>query len=123
MNWKYLKDKILVFGEDDYIFSDMFISIVSDYEGCFNDGDKMLYTYKMLREIMSEYLVDVFIVKSNKELIPIIFNNALDIENFIIEIDKGWKKLNYKLPNPDQLFWLTTNSKGSLEIEKYDSTL
>lgn len=121
MTWKYLKDKVLVFGEDDYIFSDMFISIVSEIEYRCNDENRMLFTYKMLRELMSEKLVDVFIVKPNEQLIPFIFNTAQDIENFLTHIDKEWKKLNYKVPNPDQLFWLTINSKGRLEIENHDT--
>ncbi|WP_432671543.1 hypothetical protein [Flavobacterium sp. SM2513] len=117
MNWEYLKDKILVFGDDDWIFSDMFISIVGDYEGCFNDEDRMLYTYKMLREIMSDNLIDIYFIKPNENLTPFIYNNAQDIDYFISKIDVEWKKQNYKVPDPDQLFWATTNSNGKSQIQ------
>lgn len=116
MNWNYVKDKILVFGKDDYVFSDMFISIVGEFDDVLNNDDRILFCYEMLRELMSENLIDIFLL-DKKELIPFKFNCLEDINQFVNTIDREWKILNYEFPNPNQLFWITTNSKGKFLID------
>ena len=122
MNWEYLKDKILVFAEDDYVFADMFISILSEYE---NDKieDIKISTFKMLQELMNENLIDVFILENKlhkkKKVLDNIFykyETKQDIENFIKKIDKEWEFINYRLPEPNELFLIATNEKGKLLI-------
>ena len=54
MNWESIKDKILIFGEDDYIFANMFISIINEYEKVQNLEDLKFFTYSMLTELMDE---------------------------------------------------------------------
>ena len=117
--WSYIKDKIIVFGENDYVFADMFISIISEFENINNNDDLKIYTFKMLNELMSENLIDAFTLKNeiidNEFFIVNIlykYENKIDIENFIKSIDNEWALLNYNLPEPNQLFWITTNEKG-----------
>lgn len=49
MLWKDVKDKILVFGEDDYVFADMFISIIKEYDKVINQRFAGLYVYYVRR--------------------------------------------------------------------------
>ena len=116
MDWEYIKDKILVWGEDEYVFSDIFVSIIGENS---TNQDLVTTTYVMLRELMNEKLIDVFVLENKVYMDKKIVDNILykyetkeDIENFIIKIDKEWTMLNYQLPNPDKLFWLTTTEKG-----------
>ena len=41
-NWLYIKDKIIVLGEDDYVFADMFISVISEFKNS-NKEDLKIY--------------------------------------------------------------------------------
>ncbi len=122
-SWSHIKDKIIVFGEDDYVFAAMFISIMSEFENISNNNDLKIYTFKMLNELMNENLIDVFTLKNeiidNKIFVDKTlykYENKIDIENFIKNIDNEWALLNYNFPEPNQLFWITTNKKGKLLI-------
>ncbi|WP_291287870.1 hypothetical protein [Flavobacterium sp.] len=111
MDWNYIKDKILVFGEDDYIFADMMISILDEFDSVVNKKSKRVFTLKMLHELMQEKLIDVFYV-TETEFESYNYDSEDDILNFISEIDLRWSKLNYELPLPNELFWATTTQKG-----------
>ena len=122
MDWKYLKDKILVFGVDDYVFADMFISIISENEDNKIENLKIAI-FKMLQELMNENLIDVFVLENkvymNKTVVDNIFykyETEQDIENFVRKVDREWALINYQLPRPNELFWITTNEKGKLLI-------
>ena len=120
MEWNYIKDKILVWGEDDYVFADAFVSIISEFN---SDNDHLIRnTFSMLRELISEELISVYILKTQKEeiieLINYHFNDPEDIEEFIKGVNKEWSQINYKLPQPNQLFWISTNEKGKQEIQQ-----
>lgn len=118
MNWEYIKDKILVWGEDDYVFSNVFVSIIGEYRHETNQ-DLVTNTYLMLHELMSENLIDVFVLENKMYIDKKVVDNLFykyktkeDIENFIIKIDKEWTLLNYQFPEPNELFWIMTNEKG-----------
>lgn len=111
MDWNYIKDKILVFGEDDYIFADMMISILDEFDSVVNKESKKIFTLKMLHELMQEKLIDVFYV-TEIEFEPYNYDSEDDILKFINKIDLRWSKLNYELPLPNELFWATTTQKG-----------
>lgn len=120
MEWNYSKDKILVWGEDDYVFADAFVSIISEFN---SDNDHLIVnTFSMLRELISEELISVYILKTQKEeiieLINYHFNDPEDIEEFIKSVNKEWSQINYKLPQPNQLFWISTNEKGKQKIQQ-----
>lgn len=117
-NWLYIKDKIIVLGEDDYVFADMFISVISEFKNS-NKEDLKIYTFKMLQELMIENLIDVFVLKNEKNMVNNMlykYENEIDIEKFIKNIDKKWALLGYQLPEPSELFWITTSEKGKLLI-------
>ncbi|SUX48469.1 hypothetical protein [Chryseobacterium indoltheticum] len=44
MHWKNIKDKVLIFGEDDYVFADMFVSIINEYDKIVTNDDLRRYT-------------------------------------------------------------------------------
>ncbi|WP_166923477.1 hypothetical protein [Flavobacterium poyangense] len=111
MDWNYIKDKILVFGEDDYIFANMMISILDEFDSVVNKESKRIFTLKMLHELMEEKLIDVFYV-TETEFESYNYDSEDDILKFIGEIDLRWSKLNYELPLPNELFWATTTQKG-----------
>ncbi|WP_448606644.1 hypothetical protein [Paenimyroides ceti] len=115
MNWKDIKEKILIFGEEDYVFADMFVAIVNEL----NTKEKKNVhddTLNMLYELLRDRLVDVFILrKEKKEIIDIIkynINDEKDIIQLLKTIKDEWKLFNYDLPQPNQLFWVTTTDKG-----------
>lgn len=115
MNWKDIKEKILIFGEEDYVFADMFVAIVNEL----NTKEKKNVhddTLNMLYELLRDRLVDVFILrKEKKEIIDIIkynINDEKDIIQLLNTINEEWKLFNYDLPQPNQLFWVTTTDKG-----------
>lgn|GEM_PF-7005975 len=116
MTWKYIKDKILVWGEDDYVFADAFVSIVHELDSSIEKMDLVQNTLKMLEELMIEGLIDVFIlIKENNEIIDVVPCNIFDendIFKFVKNVKEEWKQLGYSFPKPDQLFWTTTNEKG-----------
>jgi hypothetical protein len=117
-DWSYIKDKIIVLGENDYVFADMFISVISEFENS-SKVDLKIYTFKMLQELMNENLIDVFVLKNEMNIVNNIlykYENKIDIENFIKNIDIEWAILGYKFPEPNELFWITTNEKGKLII-------
>jgi hypothetical protein len=116
MDWNYIKDKILVFGEDDYIFADMMISILDEFDSVVNKESKRIFTLQMLHELMQEKLIDVFYV-TETEFESYNYDSEDDILKFIDEIDLRWSKLNYELPLPNELFWATTTQKGKKLIE------
>lgn len=76
----------------------------------------------MLKELISEELINVYLLKTQKEeIIEVInyhFNNPEDIEGFIKNVNKKWSQINYKLPQPNQLFWIATNEKGKQKIQQ-----
>ncbi|SHM97189.1 hypothetical protein [Flavobacterium chilense] len=111
MDWNYIKDKILVFGKDDYIFADMMISILDEFDSVVNKESKRIFTLKMLHELMQEKLIDVFYV-TETEFKSYNYDSEDDILKFIGEIDLRWSKLNYELPLPNELFWATTTKQG-----------
>jgi hypothetical protein len=116
MDWDYIKDKILVFGEDDYIFADMMISVLGEFDSAVNKESKRIFTLKMLQELMYEKLIDVYYV-SETEFESYNYDSDDDISKFIEEIDLRWSKLNYELPLPNELFWATTTQKGKRFIQ------
>lgn len=66
MNWKDIKEKILIFGEEDYVFADMFVAIVNEL----NTKEKKNVhddTLTMLYELLRDRLVDVFILRKEKK--------------------------------------------------------
>lgn len=125
MSWEKLKDKILVFGENDYVFADMFISILLENQNNnISVEDIKILLFKMLNELMNEKLINVFILKNEEKNgkkmvinISYSYKNINDIENFIGIIDKEWVLLNYKFPKPNELFWVTTSEKGKSIIK------
>ena len=72
MNWERIKDKILIFGEDDYIFADMFTSIINEYEKVQNLEDLKFFTYSMLTELMDEKLIRISVFSHNPVILAII---------------------------------------------------
>ena len=114
MNWNEIKNKILIFGEDDYIFADMFISIVGEIDSEKNNLIKN--TFLMLKELIDDKLVEIYIlnIKNNeiKDLIKYEIKCEEDVSKLIHIIDSEWQKINYQFPKPNQLFWATTTEKG-----------
>ncbi len=115
MNWERIKDKILIFGEDDYIFADMFISIINEYEKVQNFEDLKFFTYSMLTELMDEKLIKIYVPKIDKgniiQIIEYICNDKKSELEIIKIIDNEWKYIDYKIPQPNELFWITTDLK------------
>lgn len=111
MKWDYIKEKILAFSEGDYVFADMFISIINEYNGVQNQEDLKLYTYAMLKELMDENLIKIYILYLDKmgNLKKNIYNyhNEESKKVLINIIDDAWKNKNYSLPLPNELFWIT----------------
>lgn len=123
MKWESIKDKILVLGEDDFVFADMFVSIISQYNGLKTNEDIKESSLKMLRELMTEKLIDVFVLKKEKINNKVVISNILynydslkSINVFLINLDKDWTFYNNRLPQPDELFWISSNEKGKLLI-------
>jgi len=120
MDWNEVKEKILIFGIEDYVFADMFVSIVSEL----NAKDNIHNTFSILHELLRERLIDIFLFKKGKnEIIDIIkfsFNEEKDIVQLIKKIDEEWKLFNYDLPEPNQLFWVTTTDKGIEVVNNLD---
>ena len=115
MLWKDVKDKILVFGEDDYVFADMFISIIKEYDKVINQEDLQVYTFTMLEELMNENLIKIFLLYNDKDgVLQTCLYEYSDTEakvNLINLLNEKWKEIGYRLPNPTELFWLTSDLK------------
>jgi len=120
MTWEYVKDKVLVFGEDDYVFADIFIAIIQEFDKVEDKETAKLYTHIMLEELLAEKLVTAYLVDS-KELVEYDCDSAEKIKSFIKVIDNEWEHIKYTLPQPNQLFWITTTEKGLEYIKKNDS--
>lgn len=106
MNWNYIKDKIQVFGKDDYVFADMFISIIKTFDDIHNKEDIKLYTLKMLQELLKEKSIDFYIAKGF-DIIPIKYDSDDEIKEIIRMVDKDWSLIGYRLPEPNELFWIS----------------
>lgn len=117
MTWNDVKEKLLVFGEDDYVFADMFISIINEYINSSNKNDLIVLTYTMLRELMDENLINIFVLTiSEKGVVNPNFysyNDKKSKDDLIEYIDSKWKEMDYRLPFPNELFWIETISKNS----------
>ncbi|MFD2600853.1 MULTISPECIES: hypothetical protein [Flavobacterium] len=111
MNWGYTKDKILVFGENDYVFFDMFLSIIEEFEKVEDVESRMIYTLIMLKELMNEKLVDVYLV-SEKKIEEYVYFSVEDIERLGSTISFKWAEINYSLPERDVFFCITTTQRG-----------
>src|SRR5690606_4499021 len=109
MTWNYVKDKVLVFGEDDYVFSCMFAGIISEYDKVEGAESEIFYTYIMLKELMDEGLVEVYLIPGNN-IEEYIYSSEEDIETFISIIDTRWKEIKYSLT--DFLFAVSSTEKG-----------
>lgn len=100
MNWERIKDKILIFGEDDYIFADMFTSIINEYEKVQNLEDLKFFTYSMLTELMDEKLIKIYVPKIDKgniiQIIEYICNDKKSELEIIKIIDNEWKYIDSK---------------------------
>ncbi|MCX8531950.1 hypothetical protein [Chryseobacterium luquanense] len=112
-DWEEIKKKILLFGEDDYVFADMFISIVNEYENIHNIEDLKIYAMAMLNELMESNLIKIFLLKKDEKNILIneeySFKTPEQKKDLIKIIDERWKALQYRLPNPDEIFWVTSD--------------
>ena len=127
MDWEYIKDKVLVFGEDDYVFSNVFVAIISEHRYKTNK-DLVTNVYLLLQELMHENLIEVFILKTElkdgKKVVENLlykYENNIDVENFIKKVDEEWASSNYRLPEPNELFWITTNENGKTKIKENTS--
>jgi len=127
MDWEYIKDKVLVFGEDDYVFSNVFVAIISEHRYKTNK-DLVTNVYLLLQELMQENLIEVFILKTElkdgKKVVENLlykYENNIDVENFIKKVDEEWALSNYRLPEPNELFWITTNENGKTKIKENTS--
>lgn len=117
MTWEYVKDKVLIFGEDDYVFADIFIAIIQEFYKVEDKEALKLYAYIMLEELLTEKLIMAYLV-SPEELVEYDCDSAEKIKSFIKIIDNEWAGLIYFRPLPNQLFWITTTEKGSDYIKK-----
>jgi len=117
MTWEYVKDKVLVFGEDDYVFANMFIAIIHELPEVEDKETIKLFTYIMLEQLLAEKLVIAYRV-SRQELIEYQCDSTEEIKTFIKGIDDEWAGLKYLLPEPNQLFWITSTEKGVDHIKK-----
>lgn len=115
MLWKDVKDKILVFGEDDYVFADMFISIIKEYDKVINQEDLQVYTFTMLEELMNENLIKIFLLYNDKDgVLQTYLYEYSDTKakvHLINLLNEKWKEITYRLPSPTELFWLTSDLK------------
>lgn len=119
MIWNQVKFVVLAFGEDDYLFADMFISIIGKFNKVDDKESKIIYTFLMLKELMHEGLVEVFFV-SETTTDKYEFKASEDIDYFIEKINTEWKELSYELPKPNQLFWITSTEKGLEYLKQND---
>lgn len=121
MNSNKVIDKILIFGEDDYVFADMFIAIVSELNDSTSNTSVVENTFSILEKLLKEGLINIFILRHEKgKLVDVIkykIINEGDIALLIENINRQWKQFNYNLPEPDQLFWITTTDKGLEKIK------
>ena len=111
MNWGYIKDKILVFGEDDYVFSDMFFSIIGEFGKVEDIETRTLYAFVMLKELMQEKLITVYRI-SEKTLEEYVYSSESDIEKLISAISLEWKNIGYSLQGSELFFCVTSTEKG-----------
>lgn len=112
MHWKNIKDKVLIFGEDDYVFADMFVSIINEYDKIVTNDDLRRYTFKMLEELMDENLIKVYLLNDNAKDLQINlydYSNKQNKMDLISLLDKKWRQINYRLPQPNELFWITAD--------------
>lgn len=121
MNSNKVIDKILIFGEDDYVFADMFIAIVSELNDSTSNTSVVENTFSILEKLLKEGLINIFILRHEKgKLVDVIkykIINEGDIALLLEDINRQWKQFDYNLPEPDQLFWITTTDKGLEKIK------
>ena len=115
MLWKEVKDKILIFSEDDYVFADMFISIIKEYDKVTNQEDLQVYTFAMLEELMNENLINIFLLENNEtgvlKTCLYEYSDTKSKVHLINLLNQKWKEIGYRLPTPAELFWLTSDLK------------
>ena len=112
-DWDEIKKKILSFGEDDYVFADMFVLIINEYENVRTNEDLRIYTIGMLDELMENKLIKIYLLRKDENNILINEESKYDTfeqkDKLIKIIDESWKALEYRIPNPDELFWITAD--------------
>lgn len=115
MDWEYIKDKVLVFGEEDYVFIDMIMSIVKEFDNAVNKETTKIYTCLLIEELMRENLIDIFEVEENF-LKRMYFTSDTEILTIISEIKK---KISNDLDFSDIPFMcISTNQNGENYIKK-----
>jgi hypothetical protein len=107
MDWNTVKNKIEDFITDDYVFADVFISLVEKYDKVEDNESLRLFALKMLKELMQSNTIFIHIV-SETSLKKIEYASAEDIDRILNYIDTEWSKIDYRLPLPNQLFWISS---------------
>ena len=98
----------------------MFISIIGDYDGIDTDNNLVFCTYTMLSELMHDKLIKIFTLKYD-DLGKLIITN-FKYDNLILKkkllkiIDIEWKNIEYQLPSPDELFWITSDLSENINF-------
>lgn len=107
MDWDIIKNKIEDFIIDDYVFADMFISLVEKYDNVEDKQSLRLFVLKMLKELMQSNSAIIHIV-SETSLNKVEYVSEDDVNRILNWIDMEWAKIDYRLPLPNQLFWISS---------------